>query len=453
MRAVVKRLQGTPVERGFLAAVPRVADAIAPCARQYRSLRRHGARSGSALVLTPADPGSLGDEAMLVVLTQSLLGLGFDRIGYVSLRAGWSEIIGRGCATRAKLVSHALGSALEYWQTPFRFLQLLANYSHLMVVGADVMDGAYSAANSCRRVEMAALGHRAGLQVRVLGFSFNAQPAESVLASLRRLPPEVRLMARDPVSAHRLEVQLARPVGRVADIAFLLKPSLTSSSASRASGWLQSERGRGQVCLGVNANRLVAHPIDAEGPNALVTAISTALERLLTTRHDVSVLLLPHDLRGRVWDDEAMVLSIASSLPPALKERVRVLETPFGAADVKHLCGQLDIVLTGRMHMAIAALGQNTPALGMAYQGKFEGLYELFGLQECRVDPNDALNSALLAERLGVLIDRRDEYRQRIGERLPDVIQRARDNFAGMSISREEHGRSTGVARGPGESS
>ena len=40
----------------------------------------------------------------------------------------------------------------------------------------------------------------------------------------------------------------------------------------------------------------------------------------------------------------------------------------------------VDLVLTGRMHLAIAALGMGTPPLCVAYMDKFEGLFHLFDI-------------------------------------------------------------------------
>ena len=51
-----------------------------------------------------------------------------------------------------------------------------------------------------------------GLDVSVLGFSFNAEPSPLVLGALRDLPSSVRLCARDPISHGRLTKDLGRPV-------------------------------------------------------------------------------------------------------------------------------------------------------------------------------------------------------------------------------------------------
>ena len=73
-------------------------------------------------------------------------------------------------------------------------------------------------------------------------------------------------------------------------------------------------------------------------------------------------------------------------------DRVEVLSPPFSAWDVKGLCAHLDGVLTGRMHLAIAALGTGTPPLSVAYRGKFEGLMRHIGLDGGLIAPEAFLD-------------------------------------------------------------
>lgn len=50
------------------------------------------------------------------------------------------------------------------------------------------------------------------------------------------------------------------------------------------------------------------------------------------------------------------------------------------------MCTSLDAVVTGRMHLAIACLGQSVPAACISYQDKVEGLYQLLGLEGLAID-------------------------------------------------------------------
>ncbi|TLN28532.1 glycosyl transferase family 1, partial [bacterium] len=99
------------------------------------------------------------------------------------------------------------------------------------------------------------------------------------------------------------------------------------------------------------------------------------------------------------------------------------------AAEIKAICGQLDLALSGRMHMAIACLGQGTPVACITYQGKFEGLYRHFELDGLTIDPVTATQPGRLAAFFLPVIDRREAIRRQIQSQLPKVRVLAAENF------------------------
>ena len=105
---------------------------------------------------------------------------------------------------------------------------------------------------------------------------------------------------------------------------------------------------------------------------------------------------------------------------------------PFGATDIKFICRELDVVLTGRMHLGIAALGQGTAVMGVEYQGKFEGLFRLLDLPDCVIQSDAAVDSTVLMGQLKALIDRRKELSDRIRRHLPQVVEMSKRNFLGL---------------------
>jgi polysaccharide pyruvyl transferase WcaK-like protein len=104
--------------------------------------------------------------------------------------------------------------------------------------------------------------------------------------------------------------------------------------------------------------------------------------------------------------------------------------TPADRPDViKRLTRQLDLVFTGRMHLAIAALGSTTPTLSIAYQDKFEGLYQHVDLSsEHILSPRQCLGGELLTKIRQACAQRHDN-RERIRERLPQVMALAKRNL------------------------
>ena len=91
----------------------------------------------------------------------------------------------------------------------------------------------------------------------------------------------------------------------------------------------------------------------------------------------------------------------------------------------------MDLILTSRMHLAIAALGSGVPVACMPYLGKFEGLLKHFGFDGITIEPDRAVVPAELSAFLLSVLPRREALRRQVAERLPDVRQAALLNLGG----------------------
>ena len=111
---------------------------------------------------------------------------------------------------------------------------------------------------------------------------------------------------------------------------------------------------------------------------ALIDATASAL-LAVARRHRVSWLLLPHDFRGERGDNAALA-PLAQRVGATLGERVLHAGEPLSAAQLKAMAGVTDGIVTGRMHLAIAALGRGVPVAALTYQDKFQGLWTHFDL-------------------------------------------------------------------------
>jgi len=113
-----------------------------------------------------------------------------------------------------------------------------------------------------------------------------------------------------------------------------------------------------------------------------------------------------------------------------LGDRIEVLGDPREVRtgiDAKQVVRCCDVLLTGRLHLAIAAHDQGVPAVSFGYQGKFEGFYALFGMGiEWLVDYQDP------AHAVGVLreaLNQRLELKRRILSRIGAVQAASYRNF------------------------
>lgn len=94
------------------------------------------------------------------------------------------------------------------------------------------------------------------------------------------------------------------------------------------------------------------------------------------------------------------------------------------------IVGLLDLVVTGRMNLAIAARSQLVPPTGIAYMGKFDGLMQHFGVTGLLVEPKDAFEQEKLLDALRNTIETRNELRTGLEKRLPEVKNRSARNVS-----------------------
>jgi polysaccharide pyruvyl transferase WcaK-like protein len=133
-----------------------------------------------------------------------------------------------------------------------------------------------------------------------------------------------------------------------------------------------------------------------------------------------SILLLPHVKK------DAEVLKELNDL---LKGIVSLYfqEQLLTAPQLKFVVQQCDLVITGRMHLAIASLGQGTPISCVPYANKFEGLCEHFKLN------NSMLNLETFCKepvtQLSARIKELESDRQIIKHELPKIKKLALQAF------------------------
>ncbi|MDX2240838.1 MAG: polysaccharide pyruvyl transferase family protein [Leptolyngbyaceae cyanobacterium bins.302] len=389
-------------------------------------LRKHHDDSNlSALFIPPAmEAGSLGDEAMLVGSIQYLREQGFKKIGIVSSISAenWGYLDNIDDVV-------TVNSRFDH----FTFIKTVSRYSHFYCLGADTMDGYYSDHSTLRLIRFAKLAANTKAEVTILGFSFNKKPTQLSIDAISDLPENVRLCSRDPISHKRITQNVKRPVNLVADLAFLLQPAQKSKLVETIREWIQAQKAEGRIIIGVNLNNLSLKGSKHLNSRNLVQVYADALTEIYAKCPSLSFLMIPHDSRGEV-SDVSLAEDLLQTLPDSLKLFCAKVPFPCRAVEIKAFCVNLDLVLTGRMHLAIACLGQSTPVAGITYQGKFEGLLEHFKLnaQELLIAPEDALQPGKLAEFMMNVIPQREAIKQQIQAELGKVQALARQNFANL---------------------
>ncbi len=228
----------------------------------------------------------------------------------------------------------------------------------------------------------------------------------------------MRVCARDPHSQARLAT-LGITAELVAELAFLLEPDLHQPGGAPARAWLDRQRADGRRVGAVNINHLVAGRVPGLF-DGYVDGLGDAGSA------GTSWLLIPHDRRGEQGD-----LMLAERLHRRLDERepgrAHVLHTDAGPAGAKALVGAVDMVLTGRMHLAVAAISQGVPPLAVGYQDKFSGLLESARLPAwCELEPAQACAGERLADVLRTVLAQAPALRRNLRAAWPELMALAR---------------------------
>jgi len=397
-------------------------------ARMLREWRHAGRCSPSArpplppsrIFIIPSDPrnpfGSRGDDAMLRSVVGTMR-VRRDDLS-VSLSTGSDTVVD----ARERMHPVPETSTLAGFVEAIRRTKPDA----LVVIGADVMDGHYGPLFTARRLLAADLMARQGVPTVITGFSFNSRPHPLLARLFQVLDKRVSVHVRDPLSLRRFKAFSSRPATLVADVAFLLEPDDASPRVGAVFEWIAERRRRGERVFGLNL-----HPVlgGADVSKGLASAAAAALTSI-SSSEPVAWLLLAHDFRSRTSCSDTLA-EIERQTQGRLGVRLLRPTDEFSARELKSIAGKLDGVVSGRMHLAIAALGQGTPVSCLTYQGKFEGLFEHFGLPlSLLMDPQQALRAGALESLLRGFVESADAHRQQVARHWPQVQRLAAMNLA-----------------------
>ena len=389
----------TPGDKVHAASKERPA---APPSVEKRRNRDKGARSGALClvlwlarlvgsparkvhIVLPATAGSLGDQAVLSGMVEVIRSVGLDAPVQVTLR-NWIPHGYPDAPESVRLRVH--GSRIR---SGLSLAWMLRDCSQLIVLGTDIIEGNYSRSHVRDLVLLSNRTVALGVTVHICGFSFSESPNAEAVLWLRRLDRRVLCSCRDALSARRFEMHVARPAELVTDPAFLLPARLEASTAVDAHEWMRHRRSAGDVLLGVNVNAIAYRRSPFDVCEAFVSALSEVMRR-----RSVSVLLLPHDLRNDQSDIPPMT-KVQLALETEFPGRCRLVGAPVAAGDVKYLAGNCDLIVSGRLHLAVAALSQDRPVIGIEYHDKFRGIFRVFDIEDLLLSHAQLLEEGRLA--------------------------------------------------------
>jgi polysaccharide pyruvyl transferase WcaK-like protein len=153
------------------------------------------------------------------------------------------------------------------------------------------------------------------------------------------------------------------------------------------------------------------------------------------------VLLMPHVITTEEGSESDVRANAALMQRFGAKYGNRLLsaEGITNAARAKAVIGRCDFFLGSRMHACIGALSQGIPAIGLAYSGKFAGLFATVGVESLALDMTQ-LAEAELIKRIASIYELRAKWRDVLQCELPQVertYERMAASWKGGMLSAE----------------
>lgn len=324
-------------------------------------------------LIIPSDDGcgSFGDQAMLLTLCSNILkrksaaDIGVF-LKYSAMEDGF--LLSNGIDVRY----HGT-DGLPLLQ---RFANAAKRYEHIIIMGADILDGGCGEQCSLEQFSMIKEAHSQGKTVDIVGFSFNKTQNPVITNGIREISSFARLHVRDAFSFERLQALGCSNLIQVADMAFLFDemqyPEFPHTTAILDK--LNSLKNEGKRLIGVHVtvSRKNGHIL-------FFRKLLTAFEAC----KDAVFVLLPHDYR--ILEEKYSDIELNALLAEHLTRggfKVVDATASMNEANIKRVASLLNVVITSRMHLAIASLSRDVPVISFVYQDKFEGLYRFYRFRQ-----------------------------------------------------------------------
>ncbi|MFP5268835.1 polysaccharide pyruvyl transferase family protein [Coleofasciculus sp.] len=169
----------------------------------------------------------------------------------------------------------------------------------------------------------------------------------------------------------------------IPDVAFVLEPDKPDVPIIKQ---LEKLKEQGKVIIGLNISGILyngGQKADQQfGLKGNYRELPGKIIKYFMEQKDTIVILVSH-VYG---EDNQACQTVYDQISGDYPERVLLVEDKLNHKQVKYLIGCCDFFLGSRMHSCIAAISQCVPAIGLAYSGKFIGVFESAGVGNYVVD-------------------------------------------------------------------
>lgn len=314
------------------------------------------------ILVPPAGPGSRGDEGMLRGALALIEGV---PVTVINPEPGttWLPLLQEGGRDPEMLAEVAC---------PIRdFRDQLRPDDLVFLIGADVVDGTCGLDPAMARIELMAEAVSLGLPTLVT-CSFRSIVHPTILQSLR-LSPDIRFLIREADSLENFQRQTGLAAEFFPDLSFF-KGANSSSEVAEARAVIIEARQHLAPVIGLNfAEHSFRSFHDTHDEAHREIFVDSVLSELTQAHPAAFFVLFSND--SRTWDNHPSDTVYCDMASHWINRRLgagRHLNLPetwtYGANMA--LCAEMDFVITGRMHLSLAAFQVGTLPLVLMGEGK-----------------------------------------------------------------------------------
>ena len=219
------------------------------------------------------------------------------------------------------------------------------------------------------------------------------------------------------------------------DVAFVLEPEVIDTESLHK---VQALKQQGHKIIGLNVSGLLYNKslqnddwFDLKGfyPDLVEGLIHQFLQQ-----SDHAMILVSHVIAPKHLpeSDPLACQRLYEKMQAQYGERIVLAEEDLDHKQVKYLIGQCDFFMGSRMHACIGAISQCIPAVGLAYSGKFIGVFESVGVGDTVVDLRTETTEQVLKQ-VADIYQQRDEKAEKLQVTVPQIQQHVLQLFDNLS--------------------
>lgn len=236
----------------------------------------------------------------------------------------------------------------------------------------------------------------------------------------------------------------------VPDVGLVLDPHRPDSAEVES---FENIKSAGKTLVGLNVSGLLSCGSDARNNmfNLKIDypALIDSIVEFLMNQEGTAVLLVPHVVSSvegdssnrksvnkkgyREQSDSVACARLYERVAGKYPGRIFLVRDRYNHNETKYIIGLCDFFIGSRMHACIAALSQGIPAVGVAYSGKFHGVFESVGVGDCVADARCCEQQALL-EKISSAYRRMDDIRENLSDTLPRAQSQVLNMFGTLQL-------------------